>query len=166
MQVCAFDGCDRAAIAKGLCTRHYQKQRLYGTPAGRPVEAKGYVDDMGYRMLSIGGRKVREHVLVVERVLGRQLPKGPVIHHLNEVKTDNRHENLLVCQDEAYHQLIHRRTRAYDACGNANARQCQFCKQWSAPDRITVNPANSAAFHQGCRSADRRAKYAERKHAK
>lgn len=162
MKVCSVSECGKPVFCKGFCNPHYQKNRLYGTPAGRPVQPVGYTDDLGYKMLSIRGRKVREHVAVVEHALGKQLPKGPVVHHWNEIKTDNRNENLLVCHDEAYHQLIHRRMRAHDACGDANARQCTFCKQWSPAGQITVNPANSSAFHNSCRSASRRAQYAQR----
>lgn len=162
MSKCSVSSCDKQVLCKGLCSSHYQKQRLYGTTDGNPRKPQGYIDDHGYKMLRIGGRKVREHVHVVEKVLGKRLPKGPVIHHVNEVKTDNSHENLVVCQNEAYHQLLHRRARAYDACGDANARQCIFCKGWSPPEQIKVNTANSASYHSACRNAGRRKKYSQK----
>lgn len=38
-----------------------------------------------------------EHRLVVEKEIGRVLENYETVHHLNEVKTDNREINLFVC---------------------------------------------------------------------
>ena len=82
--------------------------------------------DSGYMLIKVQNHPranangyVREHILVVEKVLGRFLPKGVEVHHINGKRNDNRPENLIVCQDSAYHKLIHQRQRAFDACGHA-----------------------------------------------
>ncbi len=61
---------------------------------------------------------VAEHVLVAERALGRHLPAGAVVHHVNTERTDNRPSNLVVLQDGREHAQLHRRLRVLRAGGN------------------------------------------------
>ena len=50
---------------------------------------------------------VREHILVVEKMLGRPLKDGEVVHHINEDKKDNRPENLMVFASHSEHMRYH-----------------------------------------------------------
>jgi len=75
-------------------------------------------------------KRVPRYVLIVERALGRYLDSYVVIHHANLNEADDSNSNLVVCQDRAYHNLLHQRTRAYFACGNANALRCDLCKRY------------------------------------
>lgn len=50
---------------------------------------------------------VFEHRLIAEKALGRFLTATEVIHHLNEIRDDNRLENLYLCKDTAEHMRIH-----------------------------------------------------------
>jgi hypothetical protein len=71
-----------------------------------------------------------EHILVAEKSIGRYLPITAEVHHVNGVKDDNRASNLVVCENAAYHALLHVRLNAYRATGNVEARKCWICHQY------------------------------------
>lgn len=78
---------------------------------------------------------VRDHILIAEKALGKPLPNGVVVHHVNGTKKGGP---LVICQDLPYHNLLHRRMRALKACGHASWRKCRHCKQYDAPDNLTI----------------------------
>lgn len=84
------------------------------------------------------GNTRRIHILMAERAIGKTLPMGAHVHHVNENWLDNRPENLVICPDAAYHKLLHRRTNALNACGNADWLSCGYCKQYDAPENLSV----------------------------
>ena len=55
---------------------------------------------------------VDEHVVVAERALGKHLPAGAVVHHVDVNRRNNAPTNLVICQDAAYHKLLHARLNA------------------------------------------------------
>jgi hypothetical protein len=69
-----------------------------------------------------------EHVLVAERVLGKPLPPRAVVHHVDGNGRHNVARNLVICEDQAYHLLLHRRTRVKRLGGNPNTdKVCCAC---------------------------------------
>lgn len=94
-----------------------------------------------------------EHRAIVERLIGMKLPRRARVHHVNENRRDNRPENLVVCNDDAHHMLIHYRQRAYDGSGDANNLRCEYCKTWDSPERIRViyrADGSARRYHQAC----------------
>jgi len=70
------------------------------------------------------------HVLVAERALGRYLPRTAEIHHVDGDKGNYANRNLVICQDHAYHFLLHARARTVKAGGDPNTQKfCADCRQ-------------------------------------
>jgi hypothetical protein len=58
---------------------------------------------------------VFEHRLIAEQTIGRRLRSGEVVHHLNQIKHDNRPENLQVMPSQAAHLALHRELKRVSA---------------------------------------------------
>jgi len=52
---------------------------------------------------------VYEHILVAEKILGRSLKKGEIIHHIDENRQNNDPENIAIKKTIAHHKAEHRR---------------------------------------------------------
>jgi len=88
---------------------------------------------------------VFEHIVIAEEALGKRLPVGSEIHHHGPKKD----QCIVVCQDHAYHGLLHQRTRSLSECGNADYRKCWICKQYDDPSSMIVK-VGSSPFHKQC----------------
>jgi hypothetical protein len=98
---------------------------------------EGTVTNWGYGQVYKDGKQRPSHVVKVEKIIGKPLPKDAQIHHVDGDKLNNSNDNLVVCPDATYHQLLHRNQKALDACGNASYRQCNRCKEWDDPNSMT-----------------------------
>lgn len=82
---------------KGGCTLVYGGYIYEHCPTHRLCNQWGYV---------------AQHRMISEDLIGRPLRKGEVVHHRDEVRTNNAPDNLEVMTKSAHHQhhaLIHRR---------------------------------------------------------
>jgi len=94
---------------------------------------------------------VLEHLLVAEKALGKFLPRNAVVHHMDGNGFNNANSNLVVCENHAYHKLLHMRINAMKACGHADWMKCHHCGQYSNPADMYVYPNKNQAVHRACR---------------
>ena len=104
-------------------------QRRYIKGHNRLGTGRGWIE-CGYRYVSVGGRKIGEHRLIVEQREGRRLTSGEVVHHVNGDKFDNRPENLVVVT-RAEHRRLHSGTR---------------WKRWSDEEKVRARELKAAGI--------------------
>lgn len=122
---------------------------------GCMVDGQGYIKILapGHPRANQKGY-VPEAVLVAERATGKCLPFGAIVHHANEIKSDNRPKNLVVCENETYHHFLHERMIAIKATGDPHKRKCTLCKRWDEIKNIKrataswVHPEYDKAYHK------------------
>lgn len=124
--------------------------------ASTPIDPNfGAINASGYRFVCRNRKNVFVHVLIAEQALGRKLPPGACVHHINGDRLDNRNENLLICPSIKYHNELHTRAKALEACGNAHWRRCNFCGQHDDPSLMYLHRGGSV-YHRSCRLEDER----------
>lgn len=135
-KICCVDACEKIVKPfSKMCQMHIMRMHRYGRlHLIRRENGAGNINKSGYIDMRIDGRRTYEHIVIAEKAVGRKLWHGVVVHHVNEIKSDNRNENLVVCQNESYHRLLHRRSAAHDACGNANYVRCPLCLVYGPPE--------------------------------
>lgn len=78
---------------------------------GRVVDPRGYVlirVGTDHHLADVRGYAY-EHRIVAEQKIGRRLLPGELVHHRDEVRSNNDPENLIVAAGNAEHFLHHRK---------------------------------------------------------
>lgn len=127
----------RLADGRGkYCSRSCAKDG-YNAMAKRPATRKN-------------GNHRFEYQVAVEKALGRPLCKGEVVHHIDGNPQNNQNGNLVVCR-QSYHLLLHARTKAFMATGNANSKKCTYCQKWDSPENMIPHKAGTSVMrHRSC----------------
>lgn len=114
---CKVEGCTRLRrSSNGYCNTHRTRMIRYGREHRiKALDGEGCLNADGYKLLTVNGDRVYEHVHLAEKALGKSLPKGAVVHHMNENRADNHTPfNLVVCPSQLYHVLLHQRMKLYE----------------------------------------------------
>ena len=156
MGKCRIEGCDGDATRKQMCQKHYRRAKVHGDP--NKTNRRAGCDGKGY--INNGGKGA--HVVAAERAIGRALPEGAQVHHVNGDRSDNRGSNLVICPSQKYHALLHIRARALEATGDANKRKCKVCRAYDDPEFLKILE-NGAVYHPQCNRAHVDAYMARRK---
>ena len=101
-----------------------------------------------YRSVSVDGRIVKEHIAVAEKALGKHLPSGAIVHHVDHDGRNNVNSNLVICPSQAYHKLLHLREAALLATGDPDKRPCHICKQYDDPSAFYY--WRKSRWHRAC----------------
>lgn len=136
---CSIAGCTRRLRARGLCSMHYERQRVHGDPGvpepltargtGRSVTTDGYVRlyQPGHPIAAADGWALEHRVVAYDAgMITADDPRG--VHHRNHVRTDNRPENLRP-MTSAEHAREHGRSRLLDPTRMIELRRAG----WSTP---------------------------------
>ena len=111
-------------------------------------DGRVFIKDPNHKRANKANGYVKRAFLVAEKALGKSLPPKTIIHHHKNVENDRE---IVICENQAYHMLLHQRKRAYNACGNANYNKCPYCKQYDDPNNMILRD-ESHFCHKECRS--------------
>lgn len=103
-----------------------------------------------YLQVQMNGKNVEAQRAVATRVLGKPLPKGAEVHHVDGNTENNTPSNLVICPSRSYHRLLHVRQRALDSGAPAHYRVCKYCRRHDDPENLYFNAANLSFRHRTC----------------
>ena len=104
------------------------------------------------------GRIVKTHIAKAEIALGRKLPPGAVVHHIDGNGWNNANSNLAIFPSQEYHLMIHVRQRALEATGDPNKVPCHICKKWDSPESMYFRKSRPGQWHRKCAQVLREAR--------
>lgn len=102
-----------------VCSRScYAKIRERRGPykSGTVLISGYYYDYLPEHPFSTKKGYVAQHRIQAENKIGRMLLPNEDVHHINEIKTDNRQENLMV-MSKSEHSKLHRKKTKRDSNG-------------------------------------------------
>jgi len=96
--------------------------------------------------------RVYEHVVVAEKALGKYLPEGAQVHHVDGDRHNNSPSNLVICQDQKYHHLLHHRAEVIKAGGNPKIEKlCCHYKALLKKDMFALNKGKFDGLSGTCK---------------
>jgi len=107
---------------------------------GRRTDGKrGYIRIYSPNHPKACNKWVYEHVLVMEKILGRYLTDGEMVHHINGNKGDNGPENLMLFASKREHVKHHTELRKRAALIDKGQKFCPVCSAIKPEDNFFNN---------------------------
>lgn len=112
----------------------------------------------------INGVVDRDSRWIARAALGRSLPAGSIVHHVNSNNQDNRPQNLVLLQDVREHTELHRKMRVRAAGGDPwMDRWCGTCQSTLPISAFGKCRFRGTLFFAGmCRSCHRQRRRRQR----
>lgn len=146
----------------------------YTAPAPKTTKRRGFVEGQPQRFIQGHQNRVRgmspshypnighekAHLAMARRALGRPLPHGAQVHHVDGNPNNHDARNLVICQDQSYHQLLHARALVVRAGGNPNtSKVCRGCWEIKPFEAFRIDREHHAGRGSRCKSCvNRRAR--------
>ena len=108
--------CSKKCYGEILKSRQTPGSKHFNWKGGRTKTDEGYIMIWCPNHPHARGHKVLEHRLVMEKHLGRYLDPKEVVHHINEIKDDNKIENLSLFPDNSSHGRFHKSIQCLERC--------------------------------------------------
>lgn len=101
------------------------------------------------------------HRAVAERALGKPLDGRHPVHHHDENRSNNANSNLVICENHAYHKLLHARARIVRMGGDPNIEQhCWGCKRLLPFSEFHKDQKQPLGHQKGCKGCKRQLRLA------
>lgn len=132
--------------AKGRVAGQPLRYRVGHQARGRTIKS--------YRMTSAGGRFELAHRYRAAVALGKPLPPRVVVHHADGSRREDA--QLVLCENQAYHMLLHARMRVVAAGGNPNTDKiCWRCRKVKSKAEFPPNRGEADGISGQCRPCKR-----------
>lgn len=122
------------------------------------------VEEIGHYWIGNNGYPVFKtdiliHRYIAEKALGRPLKDRELVHHIDGNKLNNKRTNLLICQNDSYHMLIHARTdMVNDGYSPETHQYCSSCKEYHIKELFPKSINNWNGVHNMCKEATNKAR--------
>ncbi len=172
---CELCGLPRPPANERFCSMRCKNAQLSG--AGHPCWSGGrHIGNGGYAVIkapesphAASNGYALEHIVVAEKALGHPLPEAAIVHHHDTTRSNNANTNLVICEDQAYHLLLHVRMRVLAVGGDPNTQAyCKGCSSLKPLGDFGTITTRKIGRTNKCRQymrADERERYVPRQRA-